>query len=356
MSSQTWDVDLKPWRKMRTTDFARHLTDFIGNYLPIECGVSRLTVKNYSYAFSLLLSFFKEQEMMRPEQVSLKDITKERIIRFLNWIEKERGCSVSTRNNRLAALHSFFNYLQYRNVEGLAQWQDILSIKRKKTNSPEMSYLTIEGIKLLLRQPDLKSKVGRRDFVLLGLMYDSGCRVQELINLTPANIRCDETVTARLCGKGRKVRIVPLPKDQAANLLKFMEERGLDNPNSRGRPLFQNPQGNPLTRMAVLNIVKKYVDMARAKHPDIIPDGISCHSFRHSKAMHMLEADINLVYIRDFLGHSSTTTTEVYARASEKMKQEALSKLDKSIVKEGKTSWQKDKGLMAYLKDLQNKY
>lgn len=341
---------------MKTTDFARYLTDFIGRYLPVECGVSPLTVKNYSYAFTLLLTFFKELEMLRPEQVVMKDITKERIIRFLSWLEKERGCSVSTRNNRLAAIHSFFNYLQYRNVEGLAQWQDILSIRRKKSASPEMNYLTIDGIRLLLRQPDLGSRTGRRDFVLLGFMYDSGCRVQELINLTPADIRLDETVTVRLCGKGRKVRIVPLSRDQATNLLKFMEERGLDNPESRSKPIFQNPQGNPLTRMAVLNIVKKYTAMAKDKDPGIIPDCISCHTFRHSKAMHMLEADINLVYIRDFLGHSSTTTTEIYARASEKMKRDALSKLDKSIVNKGKASWQKDKGLLAYLKDLQNKY
>ena len=341
---------------MRQTDFARHLTDFIGKYLPLECGVSPLTIKTYSYTFTLLLTFFREQEMFKPEQVSLKEITRERVICFLNWLEKERKCSVSTRNNRLAAIHSFFNYLQYRNVEGLAQWQEILSIKRKKSASPEMSYLTIEGVRLLLRQPDLKTRNGRRDFVLLGLMYDSGCRVQELIDLTPADIRHDENVTVRLCGKGRKVRIVPLSKNQVANLLRFLEERGLNKPESQAKPIFQNPQGNKLTRMAILNIVKKYVEMARSINPDIIPDGLGCHSLRHSKAMHMLEADINLVYIRDFLGHSSTTTTEVYARASEKMKQEALSKLDKSIVKEGKTSRQKDKGLMAYLKELQNKY
>lgn len=341
---------------MRTTDFARHLTDFIGRYLPDECGVSPQTIKTYSHAFSLLLVFFKENEMMKPDVICLKDITKERIIRFLGWIEKERGCSVSTRNNRLAAIHSFFNYLQYRNVEGLAQWQDILSIKRKKTSSPEMSYLSIEGIKLLLSQPDLKTKIGRRDFVLLSLMYDSGCRVQELINLTPGDIRQDENITIRLLGKGNKARITPLSKAEASNLMTYVKERGLDGNDCTSKPLFPNPQGNRLTRMAVLNIVKKYTVMARIKNPDIIPEDISCHSLRHSKAMHMLEADINLVYIRDFLGHSSVTTTEVYARASEKMKIDALSKLDNSIVKEGKTSWQKDKGLLAYLKDLQNKY
>lgn len=349
-------MDYTKTMNMKQTDFAKRLTDFIGSYLPVECGVSQNTIKTYSYTFTLLLEYFKTQILLTPEKITLADITKSRVIGFLSWLEKERGCGVSTRNARLAALHSFFNYLQYRNVEGLAQWQEILSIKRKRTQSPEMSYLTIDGLKLLLRQPNLRTKNGRRDFVLLSLMYDSGCRVQELINLVPADIRMDDTTTVKLLGKGRKTRIVPLSPAQASNLMNFIKEWGLDEVNNLQKPLFQNPHGNRLSRMSILNIVKKYADMARKENPNLIPEEIGCHSFRHSKAMHMLEADINLVYIRDFLGHSSTTTTEVYARASEKMKNDALSKLDNTIIKEGKSSWQKDKGLMEYLKNLQNKY
>lgn len=342
--------------EMKQTDFARHLTDFIGKHLSVECGVAANTIKTYGFTFMLLLQFYNEQLFIKPDHLTLSEITKKRVIGFLDWLEKDRNCSPSTRNNRLAAIHSFFNYLQYRNVEGMSKWQEILSIKRKKSTTPEMSYLTIDGIRLLLRQPDLTTRIGRRDFALLGLLYDSGCRVQELIDLTPASIREDSTVTVRLVGKGRKVRIVPLSRTEASNLLTYMKERGLDRTESISEPLFSNPQGNKLSRMSVLNIVKKYVRMAREKNPDLIPEDIGCHSFRHSKAMHMLEADINLVYIRDFLGHSSTTTTEVYARASEKMKKDALQKLDKTIVREGKSSWQKDKALLAYLKNLQNKY
>lgn len=341
---------------MRQTDFAKHLTEFLGHYLPVECGVSRNTVTTYSYTFTLLLEFMRSEYLLKPERVTLSDLTKERVIHFLGWIEKDRKCGVSTRNSRLAAIHSFFKFLQYRNVEGLARWQDVMSIKRKKASSPEMAYLTIEGIRLMLRQPDLNTRCGRRDFALLGFLYDSGCRVQELIDLTPQELRFEETTTVRLCGKGRKVRVVPLSKVQASNLKVYMSEAGLDRPEMQNHPVFPNPQGNKMSRMAVLNIVRKYTDMAKLKSPELIPDGIGCHSFRHSKAMHMLEADINLVYIRDFLGHASTTTTEVYARASEKMKVEALAKLDPTIVKKGKTSWQKNKELMSYLKDLQTKY
>ena len=187
---------------MKPTDFANALTDFLGRYLTVECGYSPNTVTTYSYTFTLFIEYMETEELVRPERLTLSEITKERIIGFLSWIEKERKCSSSTRNARLGALHSFFSYLQYRNVAGLAKWQDILSIKTKKPKAPEMAYLTIEGLKLVLKQPDLKTRKGRRDFVLLGLLYDSGCRVQELIDLTPSCFRFDETVTVRLLGKG----------------------------------------------------------------------------------------------------------------------------------------------------------
>lgn len=341
---------------MKPTDFANALTDFLGRYLPLECGCSANTVTTYSFTFTLFIEYMQDEHLVKPERLTLTEITKERIISFLAWLEKERKCGVSTRNARLGAMRSFFSYLQYRNVEGIAKWQDILSIKSKKPQASEMSYLNIEGLKLLLRQPDLRIRKGRRDFTLLGLLYDSGCRVQELIDLTPACLRFEQTTTIRLLGKGSKMRIVPLSDTQVGNLKQYMEEAGLLRPECQSHPLFPNPQGNKMTRMAVLNIVKKYMNMARKISPELVPDNIGCHSFRHSKAMHMLEANINLVYIRDFLGHASTTTTEVYARVSEKMKQKALSKLNPGIVQEGKTSWQDNKELLSYLKGLQTKY
>ena len=341
---------------MKATDFANALTDFLGRYLTVECGYSPNTATTYSYTFSLFIEYMKTVELVRPERLTLDEITKDRVAGFLSWIEEERECSPSTRNARLGALHSFFSYLQYRNVPGLAKWQDILSIRSKKPKAPEMAYLTIEGLRLILRQPDLRTRKGRRDFALLGLLYDSGCRVQELIDLTPSCLRFDGTATVRLLGKGNKARVVPLSATQAANLRQYMAEERLTAPECQCHPLFPNPQGNKMSRMAVLNIVKKYQKMARAVSPELIPEDIGCHSLRHSKAMHMLEAEINLVYIRDFLGHVSTTTTEVYARVSEKMKQKALSKLNPGIVQEGKTSWQSDKELLSYLKSLQTKH
>lgn len=341
---------------MKPTDLAKHITDFLNHYLPVECGVSRNTVQTYSYTFTLLMEFMYKEELIKPERLCLKDITKERVIRFLKWLETERNCSVSTRNARLGALHSFFRYLQYRDVAGISQWQEIISIKHKKSTSPEMAYLTVQGIKTILQQPDLGTKSGRRDFSLLGLLYDSAARVQELIDAMPENLRFDTVTSIRLVGKDNKARSVPLSETQVNNLKRYMQENKLLDSQNLKHPLFPNRQGGKLSRMAVLNIIKKYAAMTKVKHPELIPDGIGCHSFRHSKAVHMLEADINLVYIRDFLGHSSITTTEVYARVSEKKKQEALAKLNPGIIKTGKTSWQKDKELLGFLKELQRKY
>ncbi len=187
-------------------------------------------------------------------------------------------------------------------------------------------------------------------------MYDSACRVQEIIDLTPSCLRFDTTTTLVINGKGNKTRIVPLNSSQVHNLRQYMTEADLLNPINSQRPLFPNPQGGKLSRMAVLNIIKKYADMARAQTPEHFPNDIGCHTLRHSKAMHMLEAGINLVWIRDFLGHSSTTTTEIYARASSKMKEDALAKLDPGILKKKKSSWQNNKELLSYLKSLQTKY
>ena len=341
---------------MKTTDFSKFLTDYLTQYLPNECGVSPNTIQTYSIAFTIFLRYMKAEEGISPDKLCLKDITKTRIINFLEWLEVDRKCSVSTRNARLATLHSFFKYIQYRDMKGMKVWQEILSVRFKKCAPPEMSYLTADAIRLLLMQPDISTRKGRRDLALLGLMYDSGARVQEIIDLIPSDFRFEGTTTVKLKGKGSKSRIVPLSENQVRNLMRYMQEKHLFEPYASVYPLFSNPHNGKLSRVAILAIVKKYTAMARLKNPAIIPDGIRCHSFRHAKAMHMLEADINLVYIRDFLGHSSTTTTEVYARASTKKKMEALQVINPSIVTDRKTSWQKDGTLLTWLKEMQQKY
>lgn len=341
---------------MKPTDFSKYLTNYLTQYLPVECGVSPNTIQTYSTTFMVLLKYFKTEEGISPDKLNLKDLTKDRVISFLAWLEKVRKCSVSTRNARLATLHSFFKYIQYRNVAGMRTWQEILSIHFKKSPAPEMAYLPIKGIRLLLEQPDVSTRIGRRDLALVGLMYDSAARVQEIADLTPADLRFEGTVTVKLSGKGSKSRIIPLSENQASNLTRYMNENELFEPHKGVYPLFNNPQNNKLSRAALLMIVKKYANMARLKDAILVPEGIGCHSLRHSKAIHLLEAGINLIYIRDFLGHASVTTTEVYARVSTQMKEDALKKIDPTIVSERKSTWQKNGELLNWLKDMQRKH
>lgn len=165
-------------------------------------------------------------------------ITEQTIIGFLSWLKKERKCSISTQNARLAAIHSFYRYLQYEDLAHLYPCQKILSIRSKPTGQGTVNYLTVEGIKLLLEQPDVHSKKGRRDLALLSLMYDTGARIQELIDLSPSMLHLGPPATIKIIGKGKKARLVPMLDAQTAHLKQYMREYGLDNPVFNAYPLF----------------------------------------------------------------------------------------------------------------------
>ncbi len=181
-------------------------------------------------------------------------------------------------------------------------------------------------------------------------MYDTAARVQEIIDLTPSMLRFDKPATIKFHGKGRKDRIVPMLDGQIRNLQLYLKENKLDEPSSNEFPLFHNYRGEKLTRAGVNFILKKYIRMARAKAETLIPERISCHSLRHSKAMHLFQAGVNIVYIRDFLGHTYISTTEIYARADSKQKREALEKAYPNINPNEEPTWKKDNDLKATLR------
>jgi len=335
---------------MKPTDFSKYISDFITRYLNDEKGASPNTIAAYRDTFVLLLNFIQDMEHIKIEKLTLERITKKTIIGFLNWLQKERKCSNSTRNTRLAAIHSFYKYLQLESLDYLHECQKILSIKFKKAKKENINYLTIEGIKLFLQQPDTSSLKGRRDLALLSLMYDSGARVQEIIDLTPSMLRLTKPATIKIVGKGNKARLVPMLNAQIKLLKNYIEENRLNEPYTNMYPLFFNSRKERLTRAGVNYIVQKYAGMARKENELIIPEKISCHSFRHSKAMHLLQAGVNLVYIRDILGHVSIQTTEIYARADSKQKREALEKAYVNVNPNEEPIWTKDANLVSWLK------
>lgn len=339
---------------METTDFAKYLSAFLTNYLVGERNYSRHTILAYKDTFVQFITFMKEQKNMDLQRLTLESLTRDVVVDFLDFIQQSRHCCNATRNSRLAALRSFFNFLQYEHPERMYEWQKILAIKVKRQDKKSFNYLTVDGIKLLLEQPDLGTRRGRRNLALLSLIYDSGARVQEIIDLTPSSVRLDNPGMVKLFGKGRKARIVPLQEEQTVFLKKYMQENHLLEPHASQYPLFSNSRREKLTRAGVSYILKTYADLARKINPGIIPVKISCHSLRHSKAMHLLQAGVNLVYIRDLLGHISVQTTDVYARADSKQKRQAFEKayVDLNPNAAKTKTWEKDDNLLEWLKSL----
>ncbi|WP_114939641.1 site-specific integrase [Mucilaginibacter endophyticus] len=337
---------------MKPTDFSKSLTDFLSKYLPGERGMSTNTIQSYKTTFILFITFMESEIGIPVTKLNLKEITQEQVVKFLNWLQTKRKCSNSSRNVRLAAFHSFTRYLQYSMPESLYEWQRILAIRMKRSHKKSINYLTVDGIRLLLEQPNQATMGGRRDLAMLALMYDCAARVQEIIDLTPVMVRLNNPPTIKLIGKGNKARIVPLLNKQTVHIERYMREHDLLNDHANLYPLFSNYRKEKLTRAGVAHILKKYLDAARLESPKLIPETVSCHSLRHSKAMHLLQNGTNLVYIRDILGHASVQTTEVYARADSMQKREAIEKAYVGLVKDESASWMANDDLLSWLKNL----
>lgn len=336
------------------TDFAKHLENFFIRYLIGECNSSKHTIRAYRDSFTLLLVFMKNVKNINADNLELKHLNKNAVLDFLKWLEVEHENEISTRNQRCAAIKSFCKYLQYEEPMRISEWQNIRSIKLKKYTTEKLTYLSIDAIKLLLDQIPLDSRSSRRDLALIALLYDSGARVQEIADLTPDSIRFDNPSTIRLIGKGNKQRIIPLQKKQIDLLQRYIEDFGLNRFGKEKSPLFFNRIGEKLTTAGITYILKKYATIARLQNENLIPTTISPHIIRHSKAMHLLQGGVNIVYIRDFLGHKSIQTTEIYARADSKQKREALESVYVNVLPESNTerSWEKNPKLKDFLKSL----
>ena len=334
---------------MKTTDFAEYLSTFLTMYLPGQRGLSSNTIMSYRDTFKQVLQY-AESCGIRPEKLTLSKFNADFIEAFLNWLEKERGCSRSTRNQRLAAVRSFARYVHSKRPEYLFESQKITGIRSKKKPEPLLPFLSPELIGAILAQPDMTTVFGRRDAVLLSLLYDSAARVQELCDLRVRDVRLQEPYTVTLTGKGDKTRSVPIMRDTAALLIKYASEHKM-SADRYDYPFFHNHQHGKLTRAGVTYILKKHCNSAREQFPQI-PEKMSPHVFgRHSKAMHMLQAGVNLVYIRDFLGHAHLSTTEIYLRTDIESKRAAI---EKAAIKMSPDlpDWTKDKTLMAVLTTL----
>ncbi len=341
---------------MKPTDFAVQLSRYLGAYLLGQSGCSLNTVLSYRDTFTLFLRYCRDEQHLPPQKLTLERIDRHLIEAFLQWVETDRECSTATRNIRLAAIHAFYKYLQIEAPHMLNRCQDILSIPYKKARQKVMSYLTLDEIQALLLQPDVRSRSGRRNLTLLSLLYDTGAHVQELADLKIGDVRFSSPTVIRLTGKGRKFRLVPIMVRTEDLLHSYLEEYEPDYAVYAGYPLFRNRDGKKLTRAGIAYILEKYVSQAQSGGGIPVQTTVSPHVLRHSKAMHLLQSGVNLVYICDLLGHADVSTTEIYARSDAHFKRKALMEAYPSPSPEPEIpAWQKDSDLLSWLKETPNK-
>ena len=309
------------------------LSDFFTIYLPTVRGASPNTITSYQYAFQLLFEFMSDTEGLPPEKVKFENLSGGTVVRFLNWLEASRGCSVKTRNQRRAAIASFAKYaLKVAFSESVAFSSEILEIPKKKAAKDNTTrYFTKEEVAILLRLPDTGRIIGQRNAVLLSMLYSSGARAQEICDLTMNDISFGNQTVIRLVGKGNKGRSVTIPENCALLLKKYLESRKLSvtSMESRARHVFSSQTHEKMTISCVEEIVKKYVKLAKTEYPDKYPcSSYSPHSFRHSIAVHMLECGVPLPVIQAFLGHESISSTIIYASVTPELANKYLKDRD----------------------------
>ena len=335
------------------TFFAKALSRYFFEYLPSERGLSQETIQSYRDAMSLLLDFCERERKIRRDRLEVSDFNRELIDAFFRWLEQEKGNSITTRNQRRAAINAFFKFLQYEDPGFVLLCQQIREIPPKKCEQRVVPHLSEEAIQTIFGQPNLTTREGRRDFAFLTLIYESAARASEIANLRFGDIRFDKKwAVVHLKGKGRKFRDIPVLPVPAKILKDYLAEESQYRQCDIDAPLFCNRSKAPLTRGGVYYIIQKYVSLAQKEKPDLFPVRVHPHVFRHSRAMHWLEAGVDLQYIKDLLGHSDIKPTEVYARLNIKMKQKLLEQVHPQQLSDQQPSWTDDENLMQWLTQL----
>jgi site-specific recombinase XerD len=304
------------------SDLAPIVQAFFTERLMTQRQASAHTVAAYRDTVKLLLHFATHRTGKHPAQMSLADLDAPLVGAFLNHLQTERGNTVSTRNARLAAIHSLFRYAAPRVPEHAAIIQQVLAIPTKRRNRTIVGFLTAEQIDALLAAPDRDTCTGRRDHALLLLATQTGLRVSELTALTCQDLHLGTGPYVHCLGKGRKDRCTPLTRQTVNTLRVWLQERG----GKPSDPLFPSRRGGPLSRDAVEHLVAKHAATAVARCPTLDAKNISPHTLRHSAAMSLLQAGVDITVIALWLGHESTETTQIYLHADLAIKERALAR------------------------------
>lgn len=294
------------------------LEDYFETYLPYSRGLSSNTINSYKQSFLLLLRFMLEKKGKKADDIRFSDLNYDTLLDFFNWLEIDRLCKPTTRNQRLSALSAFSEYAQNRDFDAASVFRSaIIRVPVKKGKQKTRAVFTRQEIKILLGLPDESYETGLRDKVLLSFMYATGARAQEICDLKVRDLRIDvNSASVTLTGKGTKTRQVGIPVKMAGTLQSYIKHKHIESfPN---RHIFSSQTHEQMTISCVEGIYKKYVSLAKKNNPELfLADSYPPHSMRHSTACHLLEAGVDIVTIKNILGHVSVQTTQIYAEMSQ---------------------------------------
>lgn len=334
------------------TTLASALRAFFSQHLPLTRGLSPKTLLSYRDAFVLLLRFLATRHACQVVDLDIVHLGPEDLLAFLEHLETERGNTAATRNARLAAVHAFARFLATRQPECLELCQRLLAIPTKRTRIAPVEYLEGEEIGAMLAAIDLNQPRGQRDQALLLTLFNTGARVQEILNLRPADLQLQRPYLVHLRGKGRKERTCPLWPKTMHSLQALLAS--LPDPADETAPIFRNRWGKPLTRFGVRYILRRYAQHAQVQVPQLASKRVHPHVFRHSTTVYLLRAGVDPVTISHWLGHSSVETTNRYASVDLETKRQALERAGplNEDTEQPLAAWRADASILTWLESL----
>jgi site-specific recombinase XerD len=314
-------------KKLKDNALFRLIRDYLTVYLPDQRCCSPNTIKSYRETLNQLFDFVTAEKKISLTDVTFDTLSSQMISDYLSWLEKVCHCGVSTRNQRLAGIRSFFKYAGRMDLAVTVFQKDLEKVPFKKTGSKTVDFMTEEALKTVLAQPDTSTKTGIRDLFFMILMYDTGARNREILDLRVKDFDADsKTPCVHLTGKGNKKRIVPV---MAKTVEHFRNYVSLYHPGGISeRYLFYTVRNGILQPMSDDNVsrfMKKYGRAARGTCPEV-PDNLHPHLFRHSRSIHLYRSGMPLALLSEWLGHAQLETTMIYAYADTEMKRDAIQK------------------------------
>ena len=329
-----------------TNRFSKLVQSFLTTYTIGECNYSMNTKASYSTTFHLLLEFMNKEKNIRPNKIEIETITKEVIVQFLDWLETNRFVSIQTRNQRLACIKSFYKYVQSNEPDLFDTCSLILSIKNKKVPNKIISYFSEDEVRIMINY--LNNSKDLKKLTMICVLYETGARVSEFINIKLNDLNLSDNASITLYGKGNKVRVVPISDELVKLINKYLKEAYT---NYGDNYLFYSMQKRKYYRNSINKIITTLVNDLKIKYSNYFKDNYFPHSFRHTKATHLYNNGTPLLYVKEFLGHSTISSTEIYATPDSRKQRKEILKNSETINTKNKYNNHKKDDLDNWLKN-----